>query len=343
MTILVSCLIPASFSPSPAFAQDAELWKKYKADFITYDGRVTDVDQDMTSHSEGQSYGMLLAVANDDRAEFDLLLRWARNNLGGRTDGLFAWKWGKRATGNWEPIDLNNATDGDILIAYALLKAHKKWGDPAYMLKGREILRALRTKLSVRENGSNYLLPSYYGYTKENGVVLNPSYLVLPAFSLFAEYDQKEFWDSIHEDGLALLSKCYFGMMGLPADWVFLSNGKVSIYEENGAYFGYEAVRILLFLSLEDNFQYKDGVEKILSFYDKLGFIPAKIDLKNNSVSTYPAAAGFYAVYSLVEKKMGREAISKKLSAEAKEKLLLEKNNYYSFSLYLLATTDGLF
>jgi endo-1,4-beta-D-glucanase Y len=339
----VSCLLLAAYSPQTAGAQEDALWKKYKADFITSDGRVTDKGQNEVSHSEGQAYGMLLALAYNDKAEFDRLLHWAKDNLGGRTDGLFAWQWGKRATGNWEPVDFNNATDGDILIAYALLRGHKKWGDPQYMAKGQEILRALRTKLGVQINGSKYLLPGYFGYAKDNGVVLNPSYLVLPAFALFTEYDQKDFWDAVHNDGLALLSKCYFGKMGLPADWILLSNGKVTMYEGNGTLFGYEAIRSILFLSLENNFQYRGGVEKILGVYEKLGYIPAFVDLKNDSISLNAAPAGFYAIYSLVERKLGQNATAKKLATEAREKVLAEKDDYYSFSLYLMATSEGIF
>jgi len=39
------------------------------------------------SHSEGQGYGMLLAVAADDRPTFDLLWGWTRAQLMLRNDG----------------------------------------------------------------------------------------------------------------------------------------------------------------------------------------------------------------------------------------------------------------
>ena len=44
-----------------------DAWRAYKARFVTAQGRVVDTANGLVSHSEGQGYGMLLAVAADDR------------------------------------------------------------------------------------------------------------------------------------------------------------------------------------------------------------------------------------------------------------------------------------
>jgi len=47
-----------------------------------------------------------------------------------KTDSLSAWSWGELANGVTAPIDFNNASDGDICIAWALLLARERWNLP---------------------------------------------------------------------------------------------------------------------------------------------------------------------------------------------------------------------
>jgi endoglucanase len=97
---------------------DKAAWRDYKSRFISEQGRVIDTANGGISHSEGQGYGMLLAVAADDRAGFDALWGWTRANLMVRDDELIAWRWepDKRPA----VADMNDAADGDLLVAWAL-------------------------------------------------------------------------------------------------------------------------------------------------------------------------------------------------------------------------------
>lgn len=334
---IVSFFIFIFLFNSMAFGQDQSSWGKYKSLFISKDGRVIDYNQDQRSHSEGQSYGMLLAVAYNDRAAFNNLWIWTKGNLSTRSDNLLAWGWGKRPNGEWKATDFNNATDGDILIAYALLKAAKKWRNNNYRKEGLKIIESIRKNLTVNWQGHTFLLPGYYGFTKKNGFVLNPSYLIFPALRYFAKETDKEFWTKVYQDSLFLVANSSFGKLRLPADWVIINEKGISIYNKKKPYFGYEAIRTFLYLSWEDNPQFPKGLNAILNIYKKLGYVPRWVDLEKNSVSLKSAAAGFYAVYARVSEKIGEKELSKKLFKEAKEKLSTEKNNYYSFSLYLLA------
>ena len=104
---------------------------------MTESGRVVDTANGMVSHTEGQGYGLLLAVAANDRPTFERIWGWTRANLAVRNDELFAWRW--------EPdhrpavADLNDAADGDILIAWALAEAADAWSEDAYRVAGRRI------------------------------------------------------------------------------------------------------------------------------------------------------------------------------------------------------------
>lgn len=327
---------------NPAHASEATLWEQYKSSFISKDGRIVDSSCDKCSHSEGQGYGMLLSIAYNDRATFDKLWQWTKINLRVRTDHLSAWQWGKRANGRWEAVDHNNATDGDILIALSLLKASRKWSDNSYKNESLKIIEDIRTYLAVTWQGHTFLLPGYYGFTKENGLVLNPSYQVYAAFSYFAQVDDKSFWDKVYKDSLFLASQNCFGMQSLPADWLILTD-RVSIYTEKKPYLGYEAIRTLLYLASEKKPQFPQGLDSILDIYNKLGYIPLWIDLERESLSLKSAPGGFYAVYALAAKKKGDESLSNKLFKDARERVIAENNDYYSFSLYLLASSEDVF
>jgi endoglucanase len=115
-------------------------WRSYAARFIAPEGRVIDNANGGVSHSEGQGYGMLLAAKAGDAARFDALWRWTAHTLQIRKDGLLAWKWDPAAKA---VTDTNNATDGDILVAWALLDARRPADRPrARAAAGRHGLRA---------------------------------------------------------------------------------------------------------------------------------------------------------------------------------------------------------
>jgi endo-1,4-beta-D-glucanase Y len=324
-----------------AYGQDHALWEHYKADFISNDGRVIDNHREMISHSEGQGYGLRLAAIYNDKTTFDKIWNWTKNNLKVRTDNLFAWQWGKRANGEWKVLDYNNATDGDILIAYALLKAQEKWHDAGYKNEALKIVQDIRTSLSIEWHGHTFLLPGYSGFNNDNHAELNPSYSILAAFRQFAKEDQRAFWEKAYHDSLFLIEQSCFGKWSLPADWLILMDGRISLSAGRNPYFGNEAIRILLHLSSEKSPHYPKGVEKILETYKKTGYLPRWVDLEKDSISLQAAPAGYYAIYALAAKRLGDEALSSRLLKEAREKLDEDKNAYYSFSLYLLATGEA--
>lgn len=333
-------LVLAVLACMNAYAQDGT-WDRYKQNFLTEDGRIVDPAQDNTSHSEGQGYGLWLAVLQSDRAAFDRIWQWTRNNLQVRADKLFAWHWGKRPNNEWAVLDLNNATDGDIVIAYALLLGQNQWKTKEYGDEALKIIRDIRTRLSVVRMGRTFLLPGYFGFTGEGGVLLNPSYLILPAFRLFSQADDAAFWDKVYSDGLFLIDRCCFGSLCLPADWVMLEGDRFAPAPGKAPYFGSNAIRILLALSQEDKPRFPRGVSALLERYQRTGELPQWVDLEKDSFSLRPAAAGYYAIFGLVAEKLGDRSLAKRLFDEARAKLKAEKAAYYSFSLYLLATAGS--
>ncbi len=320
-------------APSPEISE----WTYFKEHFISGDGRVIDPVQNDISHSEGQGYSMLLAVKFEDRPLFDKLSQWTANNLQVRRDALSAWGWGKRPNEEWSVIDYNNATDGDVLIAYALIQAGQKWKQKSYTQRAGAIVQSLRTHTAVKLNDRTFLLSGYNGFADAKGLVLNPSYQILSAYQAFAKIDDQQFWEKIHKDAQYLLDESSRNTASLPADWVLAEpSGNLKIDADKSTRFGYEAIRVLLYLAWA-KLPPPAGAKNVLDYYQKHGRIPVWYDLTKEEISDETASAGFYAIFARAAEQLGNTDLATRLKEEAKQRLQNEKNDYYSHALYLLA------
>ena len=323
---------------SPAAAGGpTQLWARYKERFLSGDGRVIDHFQHANSHSEGQGYGLLLSVLHRDRDTFDRILAWTEANLQVRRDALSAWSWGKRHSGEWKIIDYNNATDGDLLIALALLKAHDLWREDAYRRKAVAIIEDIRKELAWEKNGYLLLAPAYYGFGNGGDLVVNTGYMVFPAFERFAASTDTRFWRRIHKDSLRLLEKSRFSRFQLPADWIIFRDGSTAVDADRSPYFGYEAIRIPLYLSMAGADSHQRIFSAYLTFVEKLGYVPNRIDLVEGTLSAERAPAGFHAVFSRCALALGHRKLAEHLDRKAADIIGNEPKDYFSNTLYLLS------
>ncbi len=322
----------------------------YKALFID-GGRVVDTGNDEVSHSEGQGYGMLFAVAANDKDTFDALWHWTKSTLM-RDDGLFSWRYRPCVDNSASCIDdPNNASDGEILIAWALLRAHEQWGGTSYLEDAKTIVGAVEQKLLITNNNSVVLLPGEYGFTSEqagaDSLQINLSYWVFPAITDLARISSTPArWDKLYKSGLALLSKMQFSSYQLPSDWVrFTPNntdsgdkdiGAVSLDEVISPEFGFNAIRIPLQLTWSPQFRENTQLaEKLLAPYYAWWAVtptPATVNLLNEETAEYEMSKGMKSVQIAVNSLMKSEALEKP------EWPLIDRNmDYYSASLTLLS------
>ena len=168
--------------------------------------------------------------------------------LGRPDSALFAWRWDPN---DKTPIaDTNNATDGDMLIAWALALAGRRWHAPDYEAAARRIIVDIRKKLITRVAGRLVLLPGSDGFEQKDGsVIVNPSYYIYPALEAFSHLDRSVEWGRLRLDGLGLLARARWGEWGLPVDWVSVEkDGKVYPAAQQQPRFGFDAIRIPLYL-----------------------------------------------------------------------------------------------
>lgn len=282
--------------PTMAGAQE---WADFKRIYMTPAGRVVDTGNKDQSHSEGQGWAMLLATAFDDEATFDRVHAWTRAAMRRPYDSLCAWSWKPDRT---RPVeDMNNATDGDLCMAWALYRAAKRWKRPELLDEARLIARDLH-RLCVREvEGRAVLLPAAFGFEHSGYVVVNPSYYVFPAFPAMAALMPEGRWADLHRNGIELLREARFGRWGLPADWVRVATGERPKPAWGWpARFSYDAVRVPLYLAwagLGD----EPAAQAALKFWTSSpSSMPAWTEFGSNGVSPYAADHGMRAIAQLV-------------------------------------------
>lgn len=320
--LMLACLF---FACRQALAEDAD-WTLFKQRFVRPDGRVVDDGREAISHSEGQGVAMFLAVRYDDVSTLKKVWQWTRQNLQVRGDDLLAWRWSPK-DGVTDP---NNATDGDLFVAWALVRAYRKWGDEAELAGARQIAQAVRSRLLRNTARGPVLLPGAVGFDKDDGIVVNLSYWIFPALAALAEADPAPQWAELAQTGVRLLQESHFGRWGLPGDWVRLGD-KLALAAGFPPRFGYDAVRIPLYLLWSGQ-----GDETLLQpyrafwrYFEGARFLPAWTNLSDDSVDSYDTSPGIRAIAQLAL--VGVES--------ARLPALDERQDYYSSALLLLAKT----
>jgi endoglucanase len=308
------------------------LWSAYKARFIAPEGRLIDDSQGSVSHSEGQGYAMLLAAFADDRDTFARLAKWTDANLALRSDGLASWRW--RPQDNPHVMDKNNATDGDLLIAWALAEAARRWNDDAYAGRARKIALAVGGKMVHPSILGPILSPGALGFgpdDTEDGPVVNLSYWVFPAFETLAEAAPEVDWAGLRQSGLALIDAAKFGPRRLPSDWISLKYG-VQPDAAHPRRFGYEVVRAPLYLAWGAPEEHARIAAMLEAWAGATDHAPPVIDIDTGSAVGSFGDPGYRAVAALAR----CAADGAKFPDELRN---VEFTRYYPATLHMLSLT----
>jgi endoglucanase len=268
---------------------------------------------------------MLFAVHYGDRASFERVWQWTRRNLQVRDDALLAWKWENGAV-----ADRNNASDADIFAAWALARAADKWRDAEYLSAARRIAQDVRRKLLRRVAHGLVVLPGIEGFDKPDGLTVNLSYWVFPAFKELARVDPAPEWDDVAKSGLAILRYSYFGRWRLPPDWLKLSD-PVALGGTPPERFGYDAIRIPVYLlwGRQENESLMQPYRDFWGHFAGARVVPAFTNLRDDSVDTHGGGVGIRAIAQVV-------AEYPRMSA-SRLPPLQKGDSYYAAVLLLLA------
>lgn len=326
---MAACLVWLSTMDATAQEQvTAAEWARYAEHFVDETGRVVDDGNGNISHSEGQGYGLLLAYLAGNRADFARIWTFTQNELLLRSDGLAAWKWNPDASPH--VTDINNASDGDILIAYALALAGEAWGDDGLVTAAARIARAL-SQTSVYQHRGRYLLrPGVEGFEegRPDGPVVNPSYWVFESFPILARLDPEGHWPALAASGEMLVREVSLGASDLPPEWVAVAH-RPKPAPGFPAEFSYNALRIPLYLV-----RARLGDAALLSrlataMRGSNGGVRL-VDLDRNVATDELMDAGYRIIPALAACVAGGEPVEPEL-------LRFEPTLYYPSTLHLLA------
>lgn len=303
-------------------------WAAYSEAFLQPDGRIVDDANGGVSHSEGQGYGMLLAYLADARGDFETIWTFANTQLRLRDDRLIAWRWDPEASPN--VTDINNATDGDILIAYALGMAGRTWERPDFSEAGEILAEAIAEHAIVDAGQLTVILPGADGFSaeaREDGPVVNPSYWVFEAFGELESLYPEGPWQAVYDSGIALVEEGRFGPHDLPAEWLSLSRG-LAPAEDLPTAFGYNALRVPLYL-VRAGYRDREVLERMRDgMTDEAGNVRLIGFGDDGSVETL-TDPGYLAIPALIDCALDGTALPEKVAD-------FTPTNYYPSTLHLL-------
>lgn len=301
-----------------------EGWKKsFVVSVDANASKVIDPQRNNITVSEGMGYGMLFAVALDDREEFDKLWNFTKRYLD--KYGLMHWQVDESG----KVIGEGSASDADEDIAYALLKAGEKWSNSDYYRAAQDMINAIKE----HEISPEYIL--FPGDGWKDNIKLNPSYIAPLYYLDFqnVEGQDKNYWQQVIETNMNLLEKYSNKDTGFLPDWIN-EDGTV---EDKDNTVGYESVRVpirlLSFYKRSEDSRAKSILLKQEAFLNKIGAnnLVAGYSTRGEGLQSYINTTYLASYYSsaLIKPK---SSLSRELIKKLKDS---DDNSYYGSSLKL--------
>ncbi|MBN2743678.1 MAG: T9SS type A sorting domain-containing protein [Marinilabiliaceae bacterium] len=236
--------------------------------------------------SEGQSYGMMIAVQMNKQTEFDKLWKFAKTYMqhqSGYREGYFAWK----CSGTGAKLDENTASDGEMYFVTALYFASVRFGDHGgifnYRAEADEILTKIMNKgwphNSIPGSVTNMFNPDkqicFVPYASSSEFT-DPSYYLpgfLDVWAIMAK-DNKDYWADAANVARDFLQIVAHPKTGLTPDYSNY-NGTVRGSSETDK-FSNDAMRVIMNVASDYSWFKKDEREKelcmrIQSFFKSQG------------------------------------------------------------------------
>lgn len=233
----------ARTSVQPADVQDARAaGKAFLDDYVSADGRVVRRNQGDDTVSEGQAFGMLIAVALEDRPRFDRIWRWTQANLQ-RSDDLLSFGWADGAVN-----DPRVVSGADLDTGRALLIAAERWNDARYRTEALAIGKAILLRETIDLDGRKLLVAGPWARTSPPTV--NPGYFSPRAFQAFLAATGDRRWKELQATGIQAIDGLTRKPPSLPPDWAAVRDGAVEpthapTDRASGVRYAYEGARVM--------------------------------------------------------------------------------------------------
>lgn len=329
-------------------------WTRFKASFLSDDGRVIDRSMsDQRTVSEGQAYALTFALIANDRASFDKVLDWTVNNLaqGDLTAHLPAWLWGRKDDGQWAVLDSNPASDADMWIAYALGEAGRLWNVRRYTALGALVARRIVSEESDFVPGlGRTLLPAPVGFHPAKDLWrLNPSYVPMQVVRRLAGLFPESGWTQLVTSSLKQITLTA-PPLGFAPEWAMYRAGRgVEIDPETQGEGSYNAIRVYLWAGMlapnsEDLHALRHTFDGMLKYVAAHGAPPERVNTRDGTAKQ-DGGSGFSAALVPLLQAAGDTALAQRQVARTRSLDAQSAPGYYSsvLSLFGLGWQDGHF
>lgn len=248
--------------------------------------------------SEGQSYGMMIAVQMDKKDVFDRLWTFAKTHMQHtqeRADrgeqgskgmlGFFAWQIN---VPQFTMKDRGNAPDGEVYFVTSLLMAARRWGNGTgiynYQAEAEFILKEMadkpiqeyRTYFPMIDSATKLIV---FGTRYEtNAAFTDPSYH-LPSFArLWAKWTPKgDYWNQVADSSVSYLKRGTHPVTGLATEYQYFTGAPYQAsWNTKSSHFAMDSWRVAMNIALDHAWFQPDPwhatqSERMLSFFDKQG------------------------------------------------------------------------
>lgn len=277
-------LVIYSIGSNKAALQKDNYWNWYRA-YVTQAEHGTFVNtgtqEKPVALSESQGYGMLITVLAAQKGyikedQFMRLFHYYKANRISVENPLMKWRQEKTDSG-WISHDKNNATDGDLDIAYALIQAEKIWPQSTEKY-GEAAILLLNAIKSYNYSQTTGLLTvgNWATVDAKAEKIIRTSDIIPSYFKAFATYTKDPFWTQLEANSIDALEKMsQANQTGLLPDFAWVTGQTITpakpyeVADKNDGYYAYNATRVPLRLADSNQPKVKAILNKLLTFFQK--------------------------------------------------------------------------
>lgn len=213
--------------------------------------------------SEGMSYGMMIAVQLDKRAEFDRIWKWAKTYMQHRTEPrktYFAW----HCRTNGSVIDSTAASDGEEWFVTALFFASARWGNGEGIFNYRAEAQAILDAMLGKEGQpwSDGRITNMFNMREKQVVFVpsveaagftDPSYHLPHFYELWARWADKNntFWCEAARTSRSFFKRAAHPATGLMPDYANFDGSPINRFGGGSDDFRYDAWRVGMNVALD--------------------------------------------------------------------------------------------
>ncbi|MDO4667652.1 MAG: glycosyl hydrolase family 8 [Streptococcus sp.] len=259
--------------------------------------------------SESQGYGMLIAVdaakqGNAKQEDFEKLYQYY---LAHRLSDMQLMSWKQTIKGTKTTNEEQNATDGDLYIAYALIQAAELWTNKSdeYTAQATALLNDILNHNYNHETGV-LTVGNWATQDSEFYNLMRTSDTLPNQFQTFYDVTQNEQWLNIKDSMLSSLEKISSeNKTGLLPDFIWVEGDQAravdanTIESENDGFYSYNACRLPYNLAQSSDKKSQALLKKMMKFFIKQDTIYAGYDLKGKPLNDHQSdsfnAPIFYA------------------------------------------------